>query len=459
MTSPRELDSLLRSLRARAPLFGHWRRARALRRLAALKDDPAVVPLLLEAADQPHARTSERARAVLSSLASVPAIDALCEAAIASPRSVAAEICRETRRGPSDHDRACVFLFVTGQLDAYFREDDGFQSLRLEYERAGRALREEILRVVRSGDRRCLGFFGARKRLADCTEAEISLALQFFRKHSDWPRLFQAFLELPLKYGFLILRELGRVSWRPDDPTERDFLERALELGRGHLTAPAAANRVPGELFESLLERGRGAPYASSSEDQLIERLARSCPLDGIALTQRLNELAGEHGVGRIDHLEDRLVGIKSREVYEAPAATTLLRAHEALEHMTLSKQQLKLKRSIGLEYAELIYNGLWFSAHHQDLAHYVQSTQRHVTGTVRVRLHKGQATAVGTKSPRSLYATALATYEKGDQYDQSAAEGFIKIWGLPVQVQAQAQLLGQPGDTLRIAAPDDGAP
>jgi argininosuccinate synthase len=181
--------------------------------------------------------------------------------------------------------------------------------------------------------------------------------------------------------------------------------------------------------------------------------------LDGIALTQRLNELAGEHGVGRIDHLEDRLVGIKSREVYEAPAATTLLRAHEALEHMTLSKQQLKLKRSIGLEYAELIYNGLWFSAHHQDLAHYVQSTQRHVTGTVRVRLHKGQATAVGTKSPRSLYATALATYEKGDQYDQSAAEGFIKIWGLPVQVQAQAQLLGQPGDTLRIAAPDDGAP
>jgi argininosuccinate synthase len=84
-----------------------------------------------------------------------------------------------------------------------------------------------------------------------------------------------------------------------------------------------------------------------------------------------------------------------------------------------------------------------------------MQSTQRHVTGTVRVRLHKGQATAAGTKSPRSLYAAALATYEKGDQYDQSAAEGFIKIWGLPVQVQAQAQLLPEAGDTLRIAAPD----
>jgi len=177
--------------------------------------------------------------------------------------------------------------------------------------------------------------------------------------------------------------------------------------------------------------------------------------IDGIALVMRLNELAGEHGVGRIDHLEDRLVGIKSREVYEAPAAVTLLTAHQALEAMTLSKQQLRLKREIAQEYAELIYNGLWFTAHHQDLAHYVQSTQRHVTGTVRVRLHKGQATAVGTQSPRSLYAVSLATYEKGDEYDQSAAEGFIKIWGLPVRVQAQQQLLAQPGDTLRIAAPD----
>jgi argininosuccinate synthase len=123
---------------------------------------------------------------------------------------------------------------------------------------------------------------------------------------------------------------------------------------------------------------------------------------------------------------------------------------------MTLSKPQLRLKASIALEYAELIYNGLWFTAHHQDLANYVQSTQRHVTGTVRMRLHKGQATAAGTRSPRSLYAVSLATYEKGDQYDQSAAEGFIKIWGLPVRVQAQVQVLSQPGDTMKIAAPEE---
>ncbi len=157
-------------------------------------------------------------------------------------------------------------------------------------------------------------------------------------------------------------------------------------------------------------------------------------------LVLRLNELAGEHGVGRVDMVEDRLVGIKSREIYEAPAAVTLLAAHEALEQMTLSKDQRRLKARIAQEYSEIIYNGLWFTAHHQDIATYVQSTQRHVTGTVRVKLHKGVATVVGRKSPKSLYDFSLATYEKEDRYDRTAAPGFIQIWGLPVRVQAQVQ-------------------
>ena len=187
----------------------------------------------------------------------------------------------------------------------------------------------------------------------------------------------------------------------------------------------------------------RGIPVALDGQE-----------MDGVALIERLHEWAGEHGVGRIDHLEDRLVGIKSREIYEAPAAVTLLRAHEALEQMTLSKAQRSLKARLAGEYADLIYNGLWFTAHHQDLASYVQSTQRHVTGTIRMRLHKGQAMPVGRRSPKSLYDFALATYDAGDQYDQSAAVGFIKIWGLPVQVQARAQLLAEPGEPLRIATP-----
>ncbi|MCL0094848.1 argininosuccinate synthase [Dehalococcoidales bacterium] len=158
----------------------------------------------------------------------------------------------------------------------------------------------------------------------------------------------------------------------------------------------------------------------------------------GVSLIQRLNELAGSHGVGRIDHLENRLVGIKSREIYEAPAAVVLLQAHQALEAMTLSKDQLRFKQKVAAEYADLIYNGLWFSSLHQDLAAYVKSSQRFVTGTVRLKLFKGSCSVVGRKSPESLYNYDLAT--KGDEFDQSASPGFIHIWGLPVKTQAQVQ-------------------
>ncbi len=158
----------------------------------------------------------------------------------------------------------------------------------------------------------------------------------------------------------------------------------------------------------------------------------------GVSLIQRLNELAGSHGVGRIDHLENRLVGIKSREIYEAPAAVVLLQAHQALEAMTLSKDQLRFKQKVAAEYADLIYNGLWFSSLHQDLAAYVKSSQRFVTGTVRLKLFKGSCSVVGRKSPNSLYNYDLAT--KGDEFDQSASPGFIHIWGLPVKTQAQVQ-------------------
>ena len=176
--------------------------------------------------------------------------------------------------------------------------------------------------------------------------------------------------------------------------------------------------------------------------------------MDGVGLIQRLNQLAGEHGVGRIDHLENRLVGIKSREIYEAPAATVLLQAHQALEAMTLSKEQLRFKQKVAVEYADLIYNGLWFSSLHQDLAAYVKSSQRYVTGTVRLKLFKGGCTVVGRKSPKSLYSYGLATYDKGDEFDQSASPGFIHIWGLPVRTQAQAQPPTQDEGPLGLMRP-----
>jgi len=161
-------------------------------------------------------------------------------------------------------------------------------------------------------------------------------------------------------------------------------------------------------------------------------------------LVVRLNELAGLHGVGRIDHIEDRLVGIKSREIYEAPAAVTLLGAHQALESLTLSRDQIRVKRIVAQEYARLVYDGLWYTAHHQDLASYVDSTQRFVSGTVRMKLFKGNCITVGRRSPYSLYNYDLATYEKGDQFDHKSSPGFINIWGLSSSLQSRVQPLDE---------------
>lgn len=207
----------------------------------------------------------------------------------------------------------------------------------------------------------------------------------------------------------------------------------------------ASVDKTPAQPAVVTIRFERGIPVALDGEE-----------LDGVNLILRLNELAGQHGVGRIDHIENRLVGIKSREVYEAPAATVLIRAHQALEDMTLTKEQARLKQTMSMHYADMVYNGLWFSALHQDLAAYMHSTQRFVTGEVRVRLHRASATVVGVQSPHSLYNYALATYDKGDQFDQSAAIGFISLWGLPVRNQAQAQLLQQPKDPMELLSSPD---
>ncbi len=168
--------------------------------------------------------------------------------------------------------------------------------------------------------------------------------------------------------------------------------------------------------------------------------------MDGVTLIKTLNTLAGSYSIGRIDHIENRLVGIKSREVYEAPAAVVLHTAHRALESLTLSRDQARFKEVVAGEYAHLIYNGQWYSALHQDLATYVQSTQRFVSGVVRMKLAHGHCIVVGRKSEHSLYKHSLATYDSGDQFDHNAALGFIKLWGLPLTTQAQAQLLPEIG-------------
>jgi argininosuccinate synthase len=195
--------------------------------------------------------------------------------------------------------------------------------------------------------------------------------------------------------------------------------------------SPDAAPAAPGYVEISF---ERGIPVALDRKK-----------MDGVSLIRRLNETAGEHGVGRIDHLESRLVGIKSREIYEAPAALVLLQAHLALEALTLTRDQRRFNDRVAQEYADLVYNGLWFTALRQDLASYVNSAQRSVTGEVRVKLFKGACRIVGRRSPYSLYRHSLATYDEGDEFDQSASPGFIHIWGLPAKTQAQRQNIEPP--------------
>ncbi|MFL2640170.1 MAG: argininosuccinate synthase [Dehalococcoidia bacterium] len=162
--------------------------------------------------------------------------------------------------------------------------------------------------------------------------------------------------------------------------------------------------------------------------------------MNPLALVESLSEMAGAHGIGRIDHIEDRLVGIKSREIYEAPAAVVLVQAHKALENMVLTRAQGRFGETVSTEYSNLVYDGLWFSHLRDNLQAYIDSSQRYVNGSVRIKMHKGSFIVVGREADTPLYSTELATYDTGDLFDQSSAPGFIDLWGLPVRTQARFQ-------------------
>ena len=154
--------------------------------------------------------------------------------------------------------------------------------------------------------------------------------------------------------------------------------------------------------------------------------------MNGVDLIYKLSKIAGDAGVGRSDMIENRLVGIKSREIYEAPAGWTLFAAHKALESLVLDRETLHFKEEIAQKYSELTYYGLWYTPLKEALDKFIDETQKKVSGTVRIKLYKGTCAVVGRKSPNSLYKKELATYEEGDVFDQSLAKGFIEIWGLP---------------------------
>jgi argininosuccinate synthase len=219
--------------------------------------------------------------------------------------------------------------------------------------------------------------------------------------------------------------------------TDENLWGRSIECGI--LEDPWAE---PPEDVYTLTRSGADCPDQPASLELTFDAgvpvEVNGVPMPLTELIHSVATIAGVHGVGRIDMIENRLVGIKSREVYESPAAVVLHAAHRELESLVLPRDLLRLKRELGVKYADLVYNGLWFTPTRKAIDAFAASTQPQVTGEVRLRLFKGECRVTGRRSPYALYDHSLATYEKGDAFDHTAAEGFIKLWGLPVETVAR---------------------
>lgn len=218
---------------------------------------------------------------------------------------------------------------------------------------------------------------------------------------------------------------------------DKNLLGRAIEAGplEDPWTEP------PEEVFEmtkAIADAPNEPEYVEISFEQGIPISLNGQVLSPVALVSELNEIAGRHSVGRIDMIENRLVGIKSREVYETPALSVLIQAHRDLESLTLTADLIHYKMGIEETYSRMIYNGLWYSPLRDALDAFVQKSQERVSGTVRIKLFKGHAIVVGRKSAYSIYSNDLATYGAEDKFDHKAAEGFVYVWGLPTRVWSQ---------------------
>ncbi|MBD2595054.1 argininosuccinate synthase [Nostoc spongiaeforme FACHB-130] len=218
---------------------------------------------------------------------------------------------------------------------------------------------------------------------------------------------------------------------------DKNLLGRSIEAGV--LEDPAA--EPPEEIYQmtkAIADTPNEPEYIEIGFTKGIPTTVNGAAKNPVELIETLNELAGNHGIGRIDMIENRLVGIKSREIYESPAMLVLIHAHRDLESLTLTADVTQYKRGIEDTYTKLVYNGLWYSPLKAALDAFIQKTQERVSGTVRVKLFKGNATIVGRWSDNTLYTPDLATYGAEDQFDHKAAEGFIYVWGLPTRIWAQ---------------------
>jgi argininosuccinate synthase len=218
---------------------------------------------------------------------------------------------------------------------------------------------------------------------------------------------------------------------------DRNLLGRSIEAGplEDPWTEPTEEVFV---MTRAIADTPNEPEYVEIGFEQGLPVSLNGNALAPVALVTALNEIVGRHGVGRIDMVENRLVGIKSREIYEAPALLVLIHAHRDLESLTLTGDVTQYKRNIEQSYGQMIYNGLWYSPLKAALDAFILQTQARVTGTVKVKLFKGNAIIAGRKSDNSLYSDELSTYGKDDKFDHKAAEGFIYVWGLPTRVWSQ---------------------
>lgn len=263
-------------------------------------------------------------------------------------------------------------------------------------------------------------------------------SLRIIAPAREWEMTRDEEKEFAIKAG-LELREVGedqrvysidRNMWGLAVEGE-DLEDTWLEPPEDAFSWTASPEDAPDESQEVEISFEQGVPVALDGEKLGI-----------VELIEQLNVIAGAHGVGRVDHLENRLVGIKSREVYETPAASVMFQALSALETSTLSRDQQRIKAQLAQVYADLVYDGRWYTLLRENLDAFVNSTMRYTTGDVRVKLYKGSSTVIGRRSPYSLYDFELATYSTEDEFDHGAAVGFIDIYSLPARTQARRQTM-----------------
>jgi argininosuccinate synthase len=245
----------------------------------------------------------------------------------------------------------------------------------------------------------------------------------------------------------------------PISQTEKDIYSRDSNIF--HLSHEGGILENPWNEPEEKMYQLSVSPERAPNEPEYIEiGFDKGRPvslngevLSGVEIFTRLNAVGGRHGIGRVDIVENRLVGMKSRGVYETPAGTTLRKAHQALESICLDKHTMRYKDFIAVKYAELVYNGLWFCQLREALDAFVHTTQRNVSGTVRLKLYKGNVIMAGRKSPLSLYREDYASFGEEDVYNQKDAQGFIQLFGLPLKVEALLAIDG--GGESRYRKPD----